>query len=78
MSVQSHPFSLRSVMNRVAQKVVSGGLAAGLLLGLFVPAGPLRSRAADRFWEAAALACVAVVLVAFWQVAVHPVPLLAD
>ena len=49
-----------------------GGLAAGALLGLFVPPGNLRSRAAERAFGLAALACVLLVLVAFWQVAVHP------
>ena len=49
-----------------------GGLAAGSLFGLLVPPGSLRTRGADRAWSVAALACVLLVLVAFWQVATHP------
>ena len=36
------------------------------------PPGNLRSRTAERAWSVAALLCVLVVLVAFWQVATHP------
>jgi len=38
------PFSLRSVMNRVAQKVVSGGLAAGLTLAVALSADAQQAR----------------------------------
>ncbi|HZI73743.1 MAG TPA: hypothetical protein VFD73_06890, partial [Gemmatimonadales bacterium] len=38
------PFSLRSVMNRFAQKVVSGGLAAGLSVAVAVSAGAQQAR----------------------------------
>jgi rhomboid protease GluP len=49
-----------------------GGLVAGALFGLMVPPGNLRTRGAERAWNVAALACVLLVLVAFWQVAIHP------
>lgn len=45
-----------------------GGLAAGALFGVVVPPGRLAGRA----WSVAALACVLLVLIAFWQVAAHP------
>jgi membrane associated rhomboid family serine protease len=49
-----------------------GGLAGGALFGLVVRPGVARSRGTDRAWSVAALCCVLLVLVAFWQVAVHP------
>ena len=49
-----------------------GGLAGGALFGLAVRPGDARSRGADRAWSVAALGCLLLVLVAFWQVAVHP------
>jgi rhomboid protease GluP len=49
-----------------------GGLLTGAALAFVVPPGNLRSRGAERAWAVAALACVLLVLVAFWQVAVHP------
>ena len=49
-----------------------GGMAGGALFGLVVKPEGRRSRGADRAWSVAALLCVLLVLVAFWQVAVHP------
>jgi len=49
-----------------------GGLAGGALFGLVVPPEGRRSRGGERAWSVAALLCVLLVLVAFWQVATHP------
>lgn len=49
-----------------------GGLATGALFGLAVRPGSPRSGAGERAWTVAAGACVLLVLVAFWQLAVHP------
>lgn len=48
-----------------------GGLLAGLVLGLVVPAGPFRGRGTAFAWEAFALAAVALTLYAFYMMATH-------
>jgi len=47
----------------------AGGFLSGAALGAIVPAGSLRSRAWTHLWSALALAAVAVVLLAFYQLA---------
>lgn len=49
-----------------------GGMAGGALFGLLVKPEGRRSKVADRAWSVAAGLCVLLVLVAFWQVAIHP------
>jgi rhomboid protease GluP len=50
-----------------------GGFAGGFALGWIVPYGPFRSRAAERGWEALALACALLAVGSFALVAAHPV-----
>ncbi|HEX6850656.1 MAG TPA: rhomboid family intramembrane serine protease, partial [Candidatus Polarisedimenticolaceae bacterium] len=48
-----------------------GGFLAGGLLGLVVPWGPYRTRAAATLWSMAALALLAISVFAFYSMAIH-------
>jgi len=50
-----------------------GGLLCGATLAFVVPAGEFRSRTETNVWQFLALAGVLLVLVSFYQVAVHGV-----
>lgn len=52
-----------------------GGFVGGFGLGWLVPWGPFRTRAAERGWEAIALASAILALGSFALVATHPVPI---
>ena len=63
-----------SLMPGISLAAHAGGFLGGLALGLVVPAGEIRNRAAARAWEFLAVACILLVLFSFYKIAVHGSP----
>ena len=63
-----------SLMPGISLSAHAGGFLGGLALGLVVPAGEIRNRAAARAWEILAVACALLVLFSFYKIAVHGSP----
>jgi rhomboid protease GluP len=58
-----------SLLPRVSFSAHLGGFLGGFLLGWIVPIGPFKNRATAAVWEGLALTGVALVLLAFFQIA---------